>query len=690
MSIPTDTLFSQQWHLLNMVAGEYDLNVTSVWDEFTGRGVKVMVIDDGFDHAHPDLLPNYDTANDHDYGNDDANAAPFYTSDNHGTAVMGLIGAANNGTGAVGVAYNSTLIGARIDYNLNANDWTTNLIGALRDAVDLDVGVVNMSFGGAGDFDSYDGAANIARFHKALDYAVSEGRDGLGLALVKSAGNFRTSLTDVNHNQADNDSRHILVAAVDRNGYVSSYSSYGAPVLVSGFGSQFEVVTTDRLGADGYDAGDFTFDFSGTSAAAPMVSGIVALMLEANDQLGWRDIQSILAASARHVGSNVDGSSLAGSELNPWNWNGAANWNGGGMHYSEDYGYGLVDALAAVRMAESWTDQSTSANERLVTADLLDRRVIIPDGDLNGKLFSDRLTGKLVVERVTVTLDLDVANTADLRVFLIGPEGHRQRLIADAQAWTYDGKYTFHSQAFRGEMSNGDWKVRIVDDAFGYQTAVSDVKVRAYGSKPTANDTYLYTNEFSDFLGSHSNNLNDRDGGRDLMNAAAVTGAMTVDLAAGTALVDGVSMLVKGIESVFGGDGDDLLTGNNAANLIAGGRGQDTLAGGRAGDRFIFRVVADSRDGVTHDLIADFGIGADIIDLGDIDTRTRKGDQDFTYIGARNFHNVAGEVHFVRVDNAGTNDDYTLVEADLDGDGAADLQIELSGLLALAKSDFIL
>ena len=86
-------------------------------------------------------------------------------------------------------------------------------------------------------------------------------------------------------------------------------------------------------------------------------------MLEANPELGWRDVQTILAASARHIGA-ISAPRLVSLETRPWTFNKATTWNGGGYHFSYDYGFGLVDALAAVRLAETWTAQSTSANEK--------------------------------------------------------------------------------------------------------------------------------------------------------------------------------------------------------------------------------------------------------------------------------------------------------------------------------------
>ena len=99
--------------------------------------------------------------------------------------------------------------------------------------------------------------------------------------------------------------------------------------------------------------GSDTAAVQGTSFATPLVSGIVALMLEANPNLGFRDIQEILALSARKVADTAT----------VWQNNNASGWNGGAMHVSHDYGFGAVDALAAVRLAETWTKVSTVGNE---------------------------------------------------------------------------------------------------------------------------------------------------------------------------------------------------------------------------------------------------------------------------------------------------------------------------------------
>ena len=281
-----------------------------------------------------------------------------------------------------------------------------------------------------------------------MSYAVGYGREGLGLTIVKSAGNAREDDYDINADAWANDTRQVVVGAVDQDGFVSSYSSYGAALLVSAFGTPGEVVTTDRTGAAGYSPYDWTADFNGTSAAAPMVSGIVALMYEANSGLGWRDVQSILANSARHVGSEL-GAAPAGFEHYAWQWNASETWNGGSMHFSNDYGYGLVDALAAVRLAETWhfgNEAQTTANEHFCSVDMLDSAVVIPSGGggvIGNVIFDDE------VERVTVTMTFATTWIGDLDLFVTSPEGTISQLIDNAgQDNEFNGTWTFEFRLF--------------------------------------------------------------------------------------------------------------------------------------------------------------------------------------------------------------------------------------------------
>ncbi|GAB5469651.1 MAG: hypothetical protein Kilf2KO_26810 [Rhodospirillales bacterium] len=587
-SPPTDSLFLSQWHLSNPASGEFDLNVLRAWEDFTGKGVEAFVIDDGFDYSHQDLAPNYDPTRDWDFQDNDPD--PFGSgSEAHGTATMGLLGAARNGIGTVGVAYDANLVGYR------ALGPIGNAANAIETAAAQGADLVSNSYG-----------VPVAFFHfqamiDATAYATDEGRDGLGTILIKSAGNERDDFVklDANLTSWNSDERTISVAAIDRDGNVSSYSTEGANLLVSAFGSplQGQVVTTDRSGSAGYDSGNYTFSFNGTSAAAPMVAGVVALMLEANPDLGWRDVQSILAQTARRydeggnqIGSNGD-----------WTWNGASLSNSGGFHFSEDYGFGLVDAYAAVRLAEYWPEIATSANRTSRTVDGLNGNRAIPDNDSSGvSVTFSGPAGIDEIEHVIVEIGLPHTWSGDLVITLTSPSGTETTLL-DRSGYSADhpGSWFYRANAFRGESADGLWTLKVVDlagDDFG---TLTDIKLTATGPQNGSDDIYVFTEEFSLVAGTagHDGVVADSDGGRDSVNAAALLSDSTLDLGAGSGRLDGRPVTLSGIEDAVGGDGDDTLIGSSGANLLIGGRGDDRLEGRQGSDELLGAAGQDLQRG---------------------------------------------------------------------------------------------
>ena len=311
-------------------------------------------------------------------------------------------------------------------------------------------------------------------------------------------------------------------------------------------------------------------------------------MLEANPDLGWRDVQEILALSARQVG---DPASLSGYEKYAWSYNGADNWNGGGMHFSNDYGFGLVDALAAVRLAESWTLSGTSANEVKVGVSASVNRAIPDNGSTTFQL---AIPENIRIDHVELTVDIDHPNRGDLRVTLTSPDGTVSILIdrpLNGNDTGDDLLFRFSSNAFWGETSAGTWTVTITDANGGNVGTVYSLSLQVYGDSLTADDLYVYTNEFAS-LGSDPARatLTDTDGGIDTLNAAAVTSASTLDLRPGaTSIIAGRTLTIAAgtaIEVAYAGDGADVIIGNTSANKLYGARGDDTLEGG-AGDDFL-------------------------------------------------------------------------------------------------------
>ncbi|MGQ0672492.1 MAG: S8 family serine peptidase [Hyphomicrobium sp.] len=615
----TDPNSNVFWYLHN-TRGGLDLNILELWQEYTGDGVKVAVYDGGVWGVFPDLDGNYDASLEIP-GNV---VFDFNTDDGHGTQVSLIIAGENNGEGFLGVAHGSTLVGVNILTDIP--DSEQNALMGEQHRFD----VVNHSWGFTGSYKDHDDRLDpsTASFFAGMENAVDTGRGGLGTIMVRSGGNSREKGDDGNAHNFANSRFVVAVGGVQEDGSVASYSTPGAHLLVSSFG-----------GDDGAPLGDASSDMIGTSFAAPMVSGIVALMLEANPNLGWRDVQDILAYSARHVGSAVGGSAT-GHEQYAWTFNGADNWNGGGLHYSNDYGFGLVDAHAAVRLAESWGDVSTSANEAVVSSTILTPpqngtfSLGIPDHDWQGMTLSFTIGEDITIERLELELGIEHAAADDLHIFITSPDGTSSTLAMltsrydPSQPTVTLDDWTFTSNAFRGELSAGTWTLTIRDIFQGGTGSVTESTLRLYGSADTTNDVYIYTDEFAELNdGTHGYEPLDDDGGIDTFNAAAVSSDSIISLEGGTYRIDGreggfgygfspeVDPAQFMIENVIGGDGSDVISGNFVANTLSGNRGDDTLDGRGGADRLIGGTGNDTYvvDHVGDTIVEDAGEGIDTI-----------------------------------------------------------------------------
>lgn len=359
-SIPTDPLLSDQWHLINTgqqvgnpdfqvifaTAGE-DINVAPVWNQnIFGNGVLVGVYEPGaIETTHPDLAGNIHPTLSFD-------GFPF--EDAHATAVAGLIGAiSDNGLGGTGVAPGAIIIPMS---GADPNDFITNEL-AFSFAAENGLDIVNHSWGPS-DLERSVFQPTQAEILALRDSIVS-GRDGLGVIHVWAAGNGADGVLDSANFDGYVNSRYTIgVTGVDHDGFynnvdgtVTAYPEIGTSVLVAaptgsvfldivndtGIGSG--IVTTDLTGESGFNTSDntgfpngdrdflddidFTSRFNGTSASAPMVSGVIALMLEANPNLSWRDVQEILVRSARQnakLGEAADGfdQTFSQSYANTW------------------------------------------------------------------------------------------------------------------------------------------------------------------------------------------------------------------------------------------------------------------------------------------------------------------------------------------------------------------------------------
>ncbi len=147
----------------------------------------------------------------------------------------------------------------------------------------------------------------------------------------------------------------------------------------------------------------------------------------------------------------------------------------------------------------------------------------------------------------------------------------------------------------------------------------------------------------------------------------------------------------SGNDTLIGEGGNDILSGDVGADQLTGGLGRDMMTGGANRDVFDFNALGEmGKNSATRDVIKDFQHSIDDFDLSTIDAMSGPGNQKFSFIGTNAFTGVKGQLHWFQQNFVGTANDKTIVEGDVNGDGKADFQIEITGLKVLTKGDFIL
>jgi len=211
----------------------------------------------------------------------------------------------------------------------------------------------------------------------------------------------------------------IGVGAIDNNGKQSYYSEPCSAMLVTApsSGNGVGITTTDLLGSRGYSATDCTATFGGTSSACPLVAGVIALMLQANPNLTWLDVQHILVQTAdQNDPTDPD-----------WTVNGA------GLLINHKYGFGRVNATAAVQSAISFP--SLPQTSKYSFTNLIVNQSI-PDGQTNGTSHTVliEILG-VTLDHVEVTVNIpDFVSGGDLIIILTSPSG-TQSVLAEEHAY---------------------------------------------------------------------------------------------------------------------------------------------------------------------------------------------------------------------------------------------------------------
>ncbi|MFP6581879.1 MAG: S8 family peptidase [Candidatus Hydrogenedentota bacterium] len=466
--IINDPQFEFQWNFLNQYDSSQftpgnDINLVPAWDRSTGTDINILIVDSGVLNSHPDLAPNARTDIDVDYfeGGQDSSANTF-----HGTGVAGLAAAkGNNAEGIAGVAFDADIVGVRLIVGAITD---TQIADALSHIVSEPV-VANQSQISNNSWGPSDSSAAIKELlppvvEFALADGVTTGRNGKGVIYVWAGGNGRNNNQDISFDGYAASRYTIAVGATGGAGLFSSYSEPGASLLVNAPSSfdNIGVVTTTINDA-------YTDSFSGTSASAPTVAGVVALMLDANPALGWRDVQHILVISSTKTNIADTGWHL----------------NGGGFLFHHDYGYGRVNANIATKLAATWFP--VPAPLATISGSQSALSLTIPDADATGITSTIDVVQStpFAAEHVEVELTLNHTYRGDLNIILTSPSG-MQSVFTTTHNDSADDyiNYLFTSVAHWGEDPDGIWELTIFDGNPGNVGALQDWTLNIYGGVP--------------------------------------------------------------------------------------------------------------------------------------------------------------------------------------------------------------
>ncbi|KAM4569022.1 furin-like protease kpc-1 [Fundulus diaphanus] len=450
-----DPLWPMQWELFaqgEYSSGGFDLNVMPVWrNNITGKGVVVSIIDDGVDHTNKDLrknfeaLASFDLCASHGLSHD---PMPVRDEENsHGTHCAGEVAMeANNSYCGVGIAFNAKIGGIRL------------LDGNVTDAMEATALTYNMHF-----IDIYvcswgprDNGAEMDGPHRlterALRLGTHKGRLGKGSIFVWAAGNGGMQHDHCGADGYVNSVHTIAIGAITQTG---KPAYFGEPcpgvmaVTLTGASERgsLPLVTVTNIG-DGC-----VTRFPGTSSAAPIAAGILALALEVNPALTWRDVQHLIALTAKIPDPKEPG----------WTINAA------GYHVHHRYGFGVLDAGLMVQQAvllPTAAPQRKCKQEETFYSD----RFISAGGQVSINIESDGCQGRAneinTLEHVQVRVSITAPCRGDLSISLESPGG-TVSLLLDTRPYDTSAaglkNWTMMTVHCWGEQARGLWTLKVTD-----------------------------------------------------------------------------------------------------------------------------------------------------------------------------------------------------------------------------------
>lgn len=468
-----DPNFPKQWHLFNPSYPGNDINMANVWyNNITGAGIVVAIVDDGVDYENPDIKDNFCPEGSWDFNDNTNLPKPRLTDDYHGTRCAGEIAAMKgNGFCGVGVAYNAKVSGLRIlSGALTAEDEAASLIYGL-DVNDI----YSCSWGPSDDGKHLQGPTALVK--KALIKGTNEGRDKKGAIYVFASGNGGHLGDNCNYDGYTNSIYSITIGAIDHRGLHPPYSESCSAVMAVTYSSgSGEYIHSTDIGNKCSDT------HGGTSAAAPIAAGIYALLLESNPNLTWRDVQYLSILSSKEIANN-DAKSQDGAM---------------GKKYSHVYGYGKIDAEALIERAKDWKNVKPQA-WYFTDFKQVDKSTEKPDDIVESKIKIDEDILKNAnlerLEHITVTVDAEAEIRGQVNIDLVSPSGMISNLaVIRERDVSMEGfkNWSFMTVAHWGENGIGEWKLRVKTTREGNKIKLNHWKLKLFGESIDTNKAKPY------------------------------------------------------------------------------------------------------------------------------------------------------------------------------------------------------
>ncbi len=492
---PRDPLYQQQWYLNhnggNQLAVNSHISVEKAWDITRGvRSIVVAVVDDSFDLNHPDFQGSGKIVAPRDFKENSFLPLPDSNETSHGTACAGIALAEENGTGIVGVAPGCAFMPIRTTGFVD--DESVEEIFAW--AIEKGAAVLSCSWGASAVYFPLS-----LRQRAAITRAATKGRNGKGCVIIFAAGNsnrpvdgkldeqnWPKNLLKGNTNWLSGFAVHpdvLTVSASTSMNKKAAYSNWGENVSVCAPsnnappGMWFQdtgfiytqpaiatslaglgMFTTDQMGAAGYDPGNFTSNFGGTSAATPVIAGVAALVLSVNPDLTAQQVKRILQETADKI-IDVDPDPQLGLREGTYDGNGHSQW----------FGYGKVNAFLAVQAAQRLRQAPVVATNQIQAEN--SRPLAIPDNNRQGIKSAVGISDSSLIKDIQVNVDITHDFLGDLEIYLIAPNNQRVLLQSRTLGRRQNLRttYTVRSHIALAQLlslsSKGNWQLWLIDYA---------------------------------------------------------------------------------------------------------------------------------------------------------------------------------------------------------------------------------